>query len=537
MSGVTAVDGDTGLLRTAGTVWACISADANATGFNASQPVVTLCPPTLFTHTWRNQPMFNFDNIGFVILNLFEMASQESWSDVQYATASVVGIDKQPVRDSNTVYMLYTLFYMIVGSFFLINLFVGVTIDKFNELARRSDSKPLLVTPSQWNWIQIHKLMVRAKPKRGITRKEGSLSDISYKLIQTSLFENFILVCIIANTGVMAAQHRGEGENFSAVLNILNDSFTFVFCAEAIFKLVALGARGYISEAWNVFDLSVVALSIVGVVVSLTGGGKTSFLNLLRVLRVARAFRLIPKAKGLRTLFNTLLQSLPALSNVTGVVAIIYFIYAILGMNLFGHVVETSGLNRHVNFYDFPTSMLLLVRMTTGENWNTVMHSTMVRKKCLSVADPTSPLFGRLFDLGDARLDGIPHAALNDRCLPFGSSAISIIYFSSFMLLCSYVLLNLVRRGRREGLRPSSCLREEDAAARGASQCHSPPPPFGADGGGHHREVRTVAGHREHDHHQRDDNRGAVDHHLRDRRAGRPRPAPSPVTLRSPLSR
>lgn len=59
-------------------------------------------------------------------------------------------------------------------------------------------------------------------------------------------------------------------------------------------------------------------------------------LNLLRIFRIARVFRLIPKAKGLRTMFQTLLVSLPALGNVGSVLFLFFFIFAIMGMNLFG---------------------------------------------------------------------------------------------------------------------------------------------------------------------------------------------------------
>lgn len=492
-SGESLLDAATGLVHTSGTVWSCLSLDSAATGFNATSPVLSMCEPALFEHTWRNPEKFNFDNIGFVFLNLFEMASQESWTDVQYATASVVGEGMQPVRDSNPAMMLYTLFYMIIGSFFLLNLFVGVTIDKFNELARKTDLKPLLFTTSQWNWVQIHELMVRAKPKRSIARKEGSVPDLAYKFVTTHIFENAILLCILANTAVMAAQRRNEPPGYSSVLAAFNDAFTFIFCVEAALKLIALGVRGYFAEAWNIFDLSVVSISVAGVVLTMTDTSKTSFLNLLRVLRVARAFRLIPKAKGLRTLFNTLLHSLPAMANVAGVVGIIYFIYAILGMNLFGNIAENGAINRHVNFYDFPTSMLVLVRMTTGENWNEIMHSTMVFKNCMRVADPASPWFGHWLDLGDARLDSIDERLLDNGCLPFGSTAIPIIYFCSFMILCSYVLLNLARA--RVPAPPLFRPRVRSTCPHGPLTSPSPSPPSPADGGRHHREVHPVAGH------------------------------------------
>lgn len=65
-------------------------------------------------------------------------------------------------------------------------------------------------------------------------------------------------------------------------------------------------------------------------------------MSILRVFRVARIFRLIPKAKGLRTLFQTLIYSLPALVNVGGVLSLLFFIFAIMGMNLYGQVGENQ---------------------------------------------------------------------------------------------------------------------------------------------------------------------------------------------------
>jgi hypothetical protein len=84
---------------------------------------------------------------------------------------------------------------------------------------------------------------------------------------------------------------------------------------------------------------------------------------LLRVFRVARIFRLIPKAKGLKKLFQTLLYSLPALGNVGSVLFLFFFIFAVMGMNLFGKIKFTTGeLNRYANFEEFYWAILTLFR-------------------------------------------------------------------------------------------------------------------------------------------------------------------------------
>lgn len=91
------------------------------------------------------------------------------------------------------------------------------------------------------------------------------------------------------------------------------------------------------SDRWNMFDFVVVMLSLLSMTVRLLPTTNSiPGLNLLRIFRVARVFRLIPKAKGLRTLFQTLLVSLPALGNVGSVLFLFFFIFAVMGMNLFG---------------------------------------------------------------------------------------------------------------------------------------------------------------------------------------------------------
>lgn len=131
-----------------------------------------------------------------------------------------------------------------------------------------------------------------------------------------------------------------------------------IFLGEAVLRLLAFGLRQYFREGWNRFDFFMVVSSVAGLIASWTSSSDTNYLGVLRIMRVARVFRLIPAAKGLRTLFQTFFLSLPGLANLMGVLMLFYFVFAIVGMNLFGtiKVDGNSCLTRHVNFQDFPTS-------------------------------------------------------------------------------------------------------------------------------------------------------------------------------------
>lgn len=443
--GRTVTGNHTGLDETFGQRFECTPTDFNSTGRNASAPVVSLCPPTYYTHHWRNSQS-NFDNIGLSILCLFEMSSQESWTDIQYAHAAAVGVDQQPIRDYNPWAMLYAMAYMVVGSFILINLFVGVTIEKFYKLKEENEGR-LMLTEAQEQWRTITQMMLNSKPKLTVTRPASGLPRIAFRIVQTRSFEFAIVACIAANTLAMLLQYHDADEQYITNLTNTYTAFTFVFLFEAVLKLLAYGVRPYFRETWNRFDMFMVILSVAGVVASWTSSADTNYLGVVRIMRVTRVFRIIPAAQGLRTLFNTFILSIPALGNVMGVMLLFYFIFAIIGMNLFGKLKmeKDSCLTRHANFQDFPTSMLVLTRMTTGENWNCIMHATFVQGECVLVTGTNNTaLDGRYFDPDDPVLRTVDPANVTDQCMAFGTTAIPILYFGCFMVLCAYVMINIV---------------------------------------------------------------------------------------------
>ena len=68
------------------------------------------------------------------MLALFEMSTLEMWLDVMYNGIDAVGVDRQPRRDHNIAVAIFFVTFIIIGAFFVLNLFVSVTIDKVRSL-------------------------------------------------------------------------------------------------------------------------------------------------------------------------------------------------------------------------------------------------------------------------------------------------------------------------------------------------------------------------------------------------------------------
>ena len=401
--------------------------------------------PYTITHYWTNQE-WNFDNIANALLTLFEMASLELWLDIMYNSADMTGIDKNPKYNHSRYIELFHIVFIVVGGFFLLNLFVGATIEKFNEMKERGT---WLLTAEQQEWTKVQRIISSAKARKEFVKPKNALRKFCYGIVTQNWFENLIMGSILVNIIFMSMVHAGMSKAFEDMLFWVNFGFSCLFLLEAVARNLGIGPKAYFGDGWYVFDFIIVCLSVIGIIFDFAAGPEIPAVNVFRVFRFARIFRLIPKAKGLQRLFRTLYFSMPALGNVGSVLALFFFIYAVMGMSLFGTVKFQGTLNRHANFRNFFSSMLVLFRMTTGESWNGIMHDTMIKTACVEVlrwelltscSDATCDTY---VDQGDPILDSLESDVdYINRCGVF--PIITVIYFCTFVVLCAFLLLNLV---------------------------------------------------------------------------------------------
>uniref|UniRef100_A0A8D0EF54 Sodium channel protein n=1 Tax=Salvator merianae TaxID=96440 RepID=A0A8D0EF54_SALMN len=193
-----------------------------------------------------------------------------------------------------------------------------------------------------------------------------------------------ITICIVLNTLFMAMEHYPMTQYFNHVLLVGNLVFTGIFTAEMVLKIIAMDPYYYFQEGWNIFDGIIVSLSLMEL-----GLANVEGLSVLRSFRLLRVFKLAKSWPTLNMLIKIIGNSVGALGNLTLVLAIIVFIFAVVGMQLFGKsykecvckIAEDCELPRwHMN--DFFHSFLIVFRVLCGE-WIETMWD------CMEVAGQT----------------------------------------------------------------------------------------------------------------------------------------------------
>jgi len=97
----------------------------------------------------------------------------------------------------------------------------------------------------------------------GIYGYLNGIRSLIYKMTINYYFDYFILLCVCANTIVMALEGMVLNPDGILIMENISTIFTFLFLAEAILKLISLGITNYVRDKINIFDVFLVTISLV----------------------------------------------------------------------------------------------------------------------------------------------------------------------------------------------------------------------------------------------------------------------------------
>ncbi|XP_037382549.1 sodium channel protein type 10 subunit alpha isoform X2 [Talpa occidentalis] len=201
------------------------------------------------------------------------------------------------------------------------------------------------------------------------------LKNVFFGIVTDPFAELTITLCIVVNTLFMAMEHHGMSCTFDTMLQTGNIVFTVFFTAEMVFKIIAFDPYYYFQKKWNIFDCIIVTVSLVELGMSRKG---TSSLSVLRTFRLLRVFKLAKSWPTLNTLIKIIGNSVGALGNLTFILAIIVFIFALVGKQLLGeNYLQERCLTTNMSIpkegcprwhmHDFFHSFLVIFRILCGE--------------------------------------------------------------------------------------------------------------------------------------------------------------------------
>ncbi|KAL6065360.1 hypothetical protein STEG23_005990 [Scotinomys teguina] len=378
------------------------------------------CPSGYICLKTSNNPDFNytsFDSFAWAFLSLFRLMTQDSWERLY----------QQTLRASGKMYMVFFVFVIFLGSFYLVNLILAVVTmayeeqnqatiaeieakeKKFQEaleVLQKEQEQALEAVGQKKNFLSAEYLNEPFRAQRAMsvvsimTSVIEELEDsklrcppclislaqkyliweccpkwvkfkmVLFELVTDPFAELTITLCIVVNTIFMAMEHYPMTDAFDAMLQAGNIVFTVFFTMEMTFKVIALDPYYYFQKRWNIFDCVIVTMSLLELSIAKKGS-----LSVLRTFRLLRVFKLAKSWPTLNTLIKIIGNSVGALGNLTFILAIIVFIFALVGKQLLG---ENYGCRRdgtalwsdellRWHMCDFFHSFLIIFRILCGE--------------------------------------------------------------------------------------------------------------------------------------------------------------------------
>ncbi|KAF9193354.1 calcium channel protein [Haplosporangium sp. Z 767] len=373
----------------------------------------------LIPRRWSNPYDYSFDTIEAAVLTLFEMASQEGWILVMQSGRAIPNrLGDQPFiqpDEPNRFNSFYFLLFMLIGSIVFVQIFIGVILETFKTWNGIS-----LLTIEQRRWIDLRRQLRMIKPTATPARPLNRFRAICYDMViqKKGILWKVMTVVLLLNVILIASQHYGQPELLTDIQDISYFIFLGLYSLEIMIKICGYGFHKWRLSRWNLYDFAITALALITLIPRFIGHELWT-LRVEKFLLITISFRLAQRIDSLQVLFRALVIAMGSIINITAVFMVVLLVYAIMFREIFGMTRLGPSTTSLANFETFGNTMLMLVRMTTGENWDFVMHDMMIEPPFCT---PSRKSY------------------LDSDC---GSRSWAYFLFLSFYIICTYILLNM----------------------------------------------------------------------------------------------
>merc|ERR550517_956548 len=374
--------------------------------------------------TGPNQGITSFDNIMLAMLTTFQCVTMEGWTPIMYWTNDALG---------NAFNWVFFIPLIVIGSFFMLNLVLGVLSGEFAKEKERVESRAGFMALKEQqklekeltgyvDWIcraedlvlaeertteadkelimEARKKQAKLLKKMSFTKQDseetnsvitdgGSQVDLSKevwkkekqarfmirKCCKTPAWFWFVIVLVFLNTCTVAVEHYNQPDWLTEWLFYCEIVFLGLFIFEMGMRMYALGIVAYLQSAFNRFDCIVIFGSVFEELWINYGHRAGSFgISALRALRLLRVFKVTKYWSSLRNLVLALTNAISSILSLLLLLFLFIFIFALLGMQLFGGQFNFPEGRPTSNFDSITSALLTVFQILTGEDWNQVMY-------------------------------------------------------------------------------------------------------------------------------------------------------------------
>uniref|UniRef100_A0A6Q2XG08 Voltage-dependent L-type calcium channel subunit alpha n=1 Tax=Esox lucius TaxID=8010 RepID=A0A6Q2XG08_ESOLU len=361
-----------------------------------------------------NGGITNFDNIFFAMLTVFQCITMEGWTDVLYWMNDAIGFEMPWV---------YFVSLVIFGSFFVLNLVLGVLSGEFSKEREKAVARGELQDAQNkkqmeedmcgyMDWLieaedvllfedgglSCHSHLtvpvlvpdiLSFSPHSYLDDDNGCCASLIDQLCQLNhafrkncrvavKSQNFywlVLLLVFLNTAASASEHYGQPKWLTEMQERANKILLMLFTLEMLLKMYSFGFQIHFMALFNRFDCFVVCGGILETVLVELDVIPPIGISVLRCVRLLRVFKVTRHWAALSNLVNSLLNSMKAICSLLLLLFLFLIIFSLLGMQLFGGKFNFDETQMKRSTFDtFPQALLTCFQILTGEDWNAVMY-------------------------------------------------------------------------------------------------------------------------------------------------------------------
>uniref|UniRef100_A0A674E478 Voltage-dependent L-type calcium channel subunit alpha n=1 Tax=Salmo trutta TaxID=8032 RepID=A0A674E478_SALTR len=341
----------------------------------------------------------HFDNFGFAMLTVFQSITMEGWTDVLYWVNDAIG---------NEWPWLYFVTLILIGSFFVLNLVLGVLSGEFTKEREKAKSRgefqKLRETQQldedlkgYMEWITQAEVLdndQEGKEKAsgagcagGIYLRYTSKSRLARRwnryfrmkclvYVKSKTFYWSVILVVFLNTIAIASEHHHQSDMLTTVQDNANKVLLTLFALEMFVKMYALGLPQYFLSLFNRFDCFVVSVGILEIILVTADVMSPLGISVLRCIRLLRLLKVTKYWTSLSNLVASLLNSVRSIASLLLLLFLFIVIFSLLGMQVFGGKFNFPDQEiRRSNFDNFPQALISVFQVLTGEDWNSIMYN------------------------------------------------------------------------------------------------------------------------------------------------------------------
>ncbi|KAL8736171.1 MAG: hypothetical protein Q9166_000326 [cf. Caloplaca sp. 2 TL-2023] len=319
-----------------------------------------------------SNPYYKFDDFGSALSILFQVVSQEGWTDVMWSAMTANGRGNQPKPFKSQGNAVFFVIFNLLGAVFVLTLFVSVFMRNYTE-----QTGVAFFTAEQRSWLELRKLLRQIAPsKRPSAKSESKYRGRAYRIAvkKRGKWSRFITFILTLHLVLLVLEFYPQVEWWEITRDWLFFAFTLTYIANIVIRIVGLTWKRFRKSSWDLYSIASVTGTVITMLLERSRRDSHLYGQLHHLFLVSIALLLIPRNNQLDQLFKTAAASLTAIGNLLATWFVLFLVWAIALTQTFGLTRFGENENGNLNFRNVPKALILLFRMSCGESWNAIME-------------------------------------------------------------------------------------------------------------------------------------------------------------------